>query len=61
MPKVRGELFVRAKAALEALPPCDWTTEQLDMFTTLLEAIAGTERPVDTVGNVVYLADIGRI
>jgi hypothetical protein len=46
----------RICAATAAVPLDDWTIEELDAFATFLEAVAAARRPVDEVGNVVYLA-----
>jgi hypothetical protein len=59
----RAALCDRAEAARAAVPMSDWTTSELRALVNLLEAIVEARRlvdevgkPVDNVGNLVYLA-----
>jgi len=46
----------RAEAAIGEVPFRDWTMPELRAFVDLLESVVGARRPVDEVGNLVYLA-----
>jgi hypothetical protein len=55
-PGERAERCKRVRVAARAVPEDDWTMSELRALVTVLEAVVGARRPVDEVGNLVYLA-----
>jgi hypothetical protein len=51
-----ADLCKRVRAVVEILPAPYWTVEELRALAALLESVEQAHRPVDEVGNVVYLA-----
>ena len=54
--RTRAELTHAAKVALRAVHPADLTVVELTALVNLAESLVQVRRPVDEVGNVIYIA-----
>jgi hypothetical protein len=54
-PRERADLCRRVREVTAGLPADEWTIEEIRALAALMESVAAARRPVDEVGNLVYL------